>query len=220
MAGGVRRVNLMWAADNGRNAGPLVVQDTPSDADLQQLIRSVKDSNSFVSNAPLADAPERPLTFLPAIPIRRHGRPVHRGGSAGFRDSLGPVPLGALTARLYYLFAQAIRSLAVGTLAGVFSLHPFWVVDTAAINDGTLASFLVGLSLFVGDTRWTDRRPVRQPALRPCLGRRRLRARRCCRLRFFALAWYVLRRRRMPSGWLRVALISRFRYRLGAVDHP
>src|SRR5665213_1731431 len=68
LAGGVRAGYLMLAADNGRNAGPLVVQDVASGADLQQLINSVKDNNTFVSTAPLADGPEKTAHVSPGYP--------------------------------------------------------------------------------------------------------------------------------------------------------
>ena len=64
LAGAMRAGYLTRAADNGRNSGPLVVQDA-ADADLQQLIRSVKESNSFVSTAPLADGPEETAHVSP-----------------------------------------------------------------------------------------------------------------------------------------------------------
>src|SRR5262249_60273208 len=46
---------------------------------------------------------------------------------------------------------RAFHSLLVGTLAGLFcALHPFWVIDTPALNDGVLATFALALCLFLG----------------------------------------------------------------------
>jgi 4-amino-4-deoxy-L-arabinose transferase-like glycosyltransferase len=205
LAGGVRAGYLMWAADSGRNAGPLVVQDAASDADLQQLINSVKDNNTFISTAPLADGPEKTAHASPGYPylVGMTARII----AADRLDSAvrwGQCFLGALTAGLYYLFARrAFRSLAVGTLAGALcALHPFWVVNTAAINDGTLASFLVGLSLFVGARAGQTGGPFASLLYGLALAGAALVRAALLPFAFFALAWFLLRSRRMPSGWL------------------
>ncbi len=205
LAGGVRAGYLIWAADNGRNSGPLVVQDPAGDADLQQLITSVKDNNTFISTAPLADAPEETAHVSP-------GYPYLVGMTARFiaADRLdsavrwGQCVLGALTAGLYFLFARrAFRSLAVGTLAGALcALHPFWVVDTAAINDGTLASFLIGLALFVGARAGQTGGPFASLLYGLALAGAALVRAALLPFAFFALACFLLRSRRMPSGWL------------------
>jgi 4-amino-4-deoxy-L-arabinose transferase-like glycosyltransferase len=201
----VRAGYLMWAADNGRNAGPLVVQDAPADADLQQLIKSVKDNNAFVSAAPLADAPEVTAHASPGYPylVGMTARLV----APNQLDSTvrwGQCVLGALTAGLYYLFARrAFRSLAVGVLAGALcALHPFWIVDTAAINDGTLASFLVGLVLFVGARAGQTGGPFASLLYGLALAGAALVRAALLPFAFVALAWFLLRSRRMPSGWL------------------
>jgi 4-amino-4-deoxy-L-arabinose transferase-like glycosyltransferase len=205
LAGGVRAGYLMLAADYGRNAGPLVVQDAASDADLQQLIHSVKNNNTFVSAAPLADGPEETAHVSP-------GYPYLVGMAARFiapdrLDSTlrwGQCALGAVTAGLYYLFARrAFRSLAVGVLAGTLcALHPFWIVDTAAINDGTLASFFVGLSLFVGARAGQTGGPFASLLYGLALAGAALVRAALLPFAFVALAWFLLRSRRMPSGWL------------------
>jgi Dolichyl-phosphate-mannose-protein mannosyltransferase len=205
IAGGVRAGYLMLAADNGRNAGPLVVQDVAGDADLQQLIRSVKEGNSFSSVAPLADAPEETAHASPGYPYvvgmtARLVAPDRLDSTVRW----GQCVLGALTAGLYYLFARrAFRSLAVGVLAGMLcALHPFWIVDTAAINDGTLASFLVGLSLFVGSRAGQTGGPFASLLYGLALAGAALVRAALLPFAFVALAWFLLRSRRMPGGWL------------------
>ncbi len=205
LAGGVRAGYLMWAADNGRNAGPLVVQDAPSDADLQQIINSVKDNNTFVSAAPLADGPEATAHASPGYPyvVGMAARFI----SADRLDSAvrwGQCLLGALTAGLYYLFARrAFRSLAVGTLAGVLcALHPFWIVNAAAINDGTLVSFLVGLALFVGSRAGQTGGPFASLLYGLALAGAALVRAALLPFAFVGLGWFLLHSRRMPSGWL------------------
>jgi 4-amino-4-deoxy-L-arabinose transferase-like glycosyltransferase len=60
--------------------------------------------------------------------------------------------LGALTAGLYFLFCRrAFRNDAVAVLAGLLcAIHPFWLINTAEINDGVLATFLLAACLFLG----------------------------------------------------------------------
>src|SRR5262249_52900466 len=46
---------------------------------------------------------------------------------------------------------RAFRSVFVGTLAGLLcAVHPFWVFNTAELNDGVLASFLLAACLMLG----------------------------------------------------------------------
>src|SRR5581483_5718624 len=60
--------------------------------------------------------------------------------------------LGALTAVFYFLFAlRAFGSLTVATLTGLLcAFHPFWIVNTAEVADGILASFLLALTMLLG----------------------------------------------------------------------
>ncbi len=60
--------------------------------------------------------------------------------------------LGTLAAVCYFFLARRIfRSLLVGTLAGILAaLHPFWIINTAEMNDGVLATFLLAASLMLG----------------------------------------------------------------------
>ena len=65
--------------------------------------------------------------------------------------------VGALTAGLYFLFARrAFRSRTAATLVGLAcAAHPFWVINTPALNDGTMTAFLLalGVALLVGSLR-------------------------------------------------------------------
>src|SRR5207247_1390001 len=59
---------------------------------------------------------------------------------------------GALTAGLYFLIARrAFPSRLVALLAGLLcAFHPFWIANTPALNDGVLATFLLGACLWLG----------------------------------------------------------------------
>ena len=131
--------------------------------------------------------------------------------------------LGGLTAGLYYLFARrAFRSLGVGVVAGMLcALHPFWVVDTAALNDGTLASFLVGLVLFTGARAGQTGGPFASLLYGLSLAGMALVRAALLPFAFVGLAWFLLRSRRQPSGWLG-ALLAFLGFVIGVapVDHP
>ena len=205
LAGALRAGYLVRAAGNGQNAGPLIVQDGADQADLQQLIHSVKDNSTFVAAAPLADAPEETAHASPGYPylIGWTARLV-APGQLDLTVRWGQCVLGALTAGLYFLFARrAFRCLGVATLTGVLcALHPFWIVDTAAVNDGTLVSFLVGLSLFVGARAGQTGGPFASLLYGLTLAGAALVRAALLPFAFVGLAWFLLHSRRMPSGWL------------------
>ena len=205
LAGGVRAGYLALCADNAHNSGALIVQDPADEPDLAALVRSVKDANSFTSAAPLSNGPEETAHASP-------GYPWALGMLARYvpTDQFDPIVrwiqcgLGGLTAGLYYLFARrAFRSLGVGVVAGMLcALHPFWVVDTAALNDGTLASFLVGLVLFTGARAGQTGGPFASLLYGLSLAGMALVRAALLPFAFIGLAWFLLRSRRQPSGWL------------------
>lgn len=212
LAGGIRAGYLMLSAGNGHNAGPLIVQDSvpPSadhsaETDLQTLTRNIKEKNSFSSMAPLADAQEDTAHASPGYPYLLGE--LARFVAADQFDLIvrwGQCGLGALTAGLYYLFARrAFRSLAVGVLAGTLcALHPFWIVNTAAVDDGVVASFLVALVLFVGARASETSGPFTSLLYGLGLAGAALVRAAFLPFAFVALAWFLLRTRRLPSGWL------------------
>ena len=205
IAGGVRAGYLALAADNGRNPGPFVVQDPAANADLATLSASVKDNNTFVSAAPLSDGPEETAHVSPGYPwllgMASRYIPTDRFDSAVRWIQCA---LGALTAGLYYLFARrAFRSLWVGVLAGMLcAVHPFWVVSTAAIDDGVLASFLVGLVLFTGARASQTGGPFASLLYGLALAAMALTRAALLPFAFVGLAWFLLRSRSLPGGWL------------------
>src|SRR5262249_32896665 len=112
--------------------------------------------------------------------------------------------LGALTAGLYFLFARrAFRSLAVGTVAGLFAaLHPFWVLDTASLNDGTLTAFLLALALFLGATALQTGGAFASLLYGLTLAGLALVRAALLPFAFVALIWFLLRSRTEARGWL------------------
>ena len=72
--------------------------------------------------------------------------------------------LGTLTVLCYFFFARwALGKSPVALVAGLLTaLHPFWILNTAEMNDGVLASFGLSLVLMLG--QWEAKRAACSPA--------------------------------------------------------
>jgi 4-amino-4-deoxy-L-arabinose transferase-like glycosyltransferase len=214
VAAGARAGYLWTCADAARTPGPLRVQDDrftppgagkPGETDLTALIRGVRESGRFVSAAPFSAGEEPTAHVAPGYPwlVGLLGRAVPaddldrsvRWAQAG---------LGALTAGLYYLFARrAFRHLAVGVLAGLFAaLHPFWVINTAAIDDGVLAAFALAGCLFLGSQAGEKGGALFSLLFGLALAGLSLVRAAMLPFAFVALVWFLLRSRSLPRGWL------------------
>lgn len=160
---------LVVYCDTARSAGPLAVEDpspvlddVPPEVKLREqgrpteldaLVHNVKEHNWFGSFAPFSSAEEVTAHVSPGYPyllglLARTINPIDfepaiRWGQAG---------LGSLTACFVFLFSRRVfRSLFVGFLAGLLmAVWPFAVINTAALTDGTLATFLLAAALWFG----------------------------------------------------------------------
>lgn len=220
-AAATRLAYLSTVAEGGTAAGPLRLQDpspvppypegvelhgrkNPTERDA--LLHHFKATTVFRSIAPLAAKEEATAHVAPGFPlllsalemlplewgpVERTLRWLHLG-------------LGTLTAGCYFLFARrAFRNRIVATLAGLFcAFHPFWVISTAEVEDGVVASFLLALSLALGTrggqlggplTSWLY--GLTLAAL--CLVRAAL-----VPFAFVGLLWYLWRAQVLPRGWL------------------
>ncbi len=128
----------------------------------------------------------------------------------------GQAALGTLAAGFYFLLCRrAFGSLAVATLAGLFcALNPFWVINCAEFNDGTLATFLLAFALWSG-----VRLGGSGGALTSCcygLALALLSLTRAALLPFaiVALLWFMLRSRTVRHGWL-AALLAFLWFNIG-----
>jgi 4-amino-4-deoxy-L-arabinose transferase-like glycosyltransferase len=114
------------------------------------------------------------------------------------------VGLGAITAGLYFLFARrAFRSGLVGTIAGLLcAVYPFWIINTAEVNDGVLATFLLALCLFLGVRGGQVGGAL--TSLLYGLGLAGLATLRAPLLPFAlaAILWFLWRTRSLQRGWL------------------
>src|SRR6516162_4306363 len=142
-AGAVRAWYLYDWADSAKEVGPIQVQNDDAQArELEKLRTNLVKDQSFKAPAPLTDemltgkeketahaSPGYPWFLAQIFGGMDDWQAIVRWVQAG---------LGALTAGLYFLFARrAFHSLTVATLAGTLcALHPFWIANTAELNDG------------------------------------------------------------------------------------
>jgi hypothetical protein len=173
-AAGVRVGYVWFWADQGHGAGPLKVQDTrptlkglleggvtltgSQPNELDALAYQLKEKQAFRAQGPFANDQESTAYTTPGYPGLL-GLAEMAGEKAGF-DAAGMAAsvrwlqcgLGSLTALLYFFFARrAFRSLLVGFLAGTFcALYPFWIINTAEIDDGVLTTFLLAFAITLG----------------------------------------------------------------------
>jgi hypothetical protein len=222
VAAGVRVVYVIGPADKGHSDGPLLVQDPsprlsalpPSTTmhgkseptELDALVHNLsREGRWFGSLAPLARAEEKTAHVSPGYPWLLSWLAKLASGSS--LDALVrwiQCALGALTAGLYFLFAQrAFRSRVVATLAGLLcAVHPFWVINTAALNDGTVTTFLLALVLYLSVLATQTGGAF--PSLMYGLSLAALALLRAPLLpfAFVAVMWFLLRCRRIERGWL------------------
>lgn len=168
MAAGARGWYLLQCADGGNRTGPFQVQDAQPvlvglpagttlrgqspPTELDALVHNLKEHSWYGSLAPFAAAEEQTAHVAPGYPwllaLAERARldPVDRG------VRWAQCGLGTLTAALYFLFARgAFQSRLAATLAGLLcAVHPFWVVNTAEMDDGVLATFLLAAAVFLG----------------------------------------------------------------------
>lgn len=206
VAAGTRVGYLIACADSGRGPGPLRVQQGTPPEERESLLRSLAQGGSFRGVAPLSNGQEEETAHVsPGYPwlLAQMGRIV--GAESRDRGMRWlQAGLGALTAMLYFLFARrTFRSLALATVVGLLAaVHPFWVIDTAALENGVLAAFLMGLSLFLAVLSSQTEGPLASLLLGLTLAALALVQAPLLPFAFIALAWFLLRSRVMARGWL------------------
>jgi hypothetical protein len=213
-AAGTRFGYLITCADNARGPAPILVQDPlpPLDLkppegkppnELESLVNNLKEHRSFTTLAPLAEVEEKTAHRAP-------GYSWLYAGLARWMDNPEPTVrwtqavLGTLTAVFYFFFARrAFRSACVGALAGLLcAVHPFWVFNTAELNDGALTTFLLAGCLMLGARGCQTGEAF--TSLLYGLALAGLALVRAALLPFAVVAvlWYLLRCRSVKRGWL------------------
>jgi hypothetical protein len=202
-AAGIRAGYLITCADYARNDGPVRVE-TPL-PELEPLVRNLKTQKRFALTSPSTGEEEDTAAVSPGYPILMAGV-NHLVDDAALDSTMRWVQcgLGALTAGLYFLFARrAFQSLIVAVLTGLLcAVHPFWILDTATLADGTTATFLLGLILFLGVRSSQTGGPL--ASLLYGLSLAALALVRAALLPFaiVGLAWFLWRSRVLVHGWL------------------
>jgi hypothetical protein len=204
-AGAIRAWYLSCCADGGAAQAPFRVQDGDL-SEAESLIRNLKDGNGFVGPAPLAAGEEATAAVPPLYPWLVSLVEGRLADQAAVQQWLrwGQVCLGALTAGLYFLFARgAFRSLLVGTLAGALTaVHPFWVLNNAEINDGTLTTFLLALCVYFGARGSGGGAALTSLLFGVALAGLALVRAALLPFAFMALLGFLLRCRQLHRGWL------------------
>jgi hypothetical protein len=168
IAAGVRAAYVLACVPDLHQPPPFQVQDSETaitfrrDADQaakpatvrDELVENLAKFNWYGSRAPFAPKEEATTYVSPGYPslLGYLQRWVSDADSRATVVVWTQIALGGLTAMFYFLFARlAFGSSFVGFLAGLLAaIHPFWIVNVAEFQDGTLASFLLAASLFLG----------------------------------------------------------------------
>jgi 4-amino-4-deoxy-L-arabinose transferase-like glycosyltransferase len=220
VAAGARALYLAPCLEDLSQPPPFRVQDqetaitlvradgamAPMTTDRDVLVHHVRQSNWFGGRAPLADLDETTAHVSPGYPW------LIAAVAAGIGDDETATRvilwtqcgLGALTAVLYALFARAaFGSRLVGVLAGFLTaLHPFWIVNVAELQDGTLTSFLLAAALWLGTAATRRGQPLGSFVFGASLAGLALVRAALLPFTFVACLWFLARCRTLPRGWL------------------
>ena len=194
-----------WA-DGGRSSGPLQVQGTPAPCDLKSIHANLTENRWFGSRAPLATSEEQTAHVSPGYPWLMawlDKAPTNLGTLDRTMRWLQCL-LGTLTALIYALLARrAFGSMTVAVCTGLLcAIHPFWIINTAEINDGVVLSFLLGLSLWLGARSVQDGGMISSFLFGVALAGMGMTRAACLPFIFVALLWFVARSRVVRRGWL------------------
>ncbi|HEY7308587.1 MAG TPA: glycosyltransferase family 39 protein [Gemmataceae bacterium] len=203
VAAGTRAGYLMSCANYGRGDGPLRVETAPPELDA--LVGNLATNWRFASPTPFGDQEQETAHVSPGYPwlMALVGQAVDPAVLSSTMRWL-QCGLGALTAGLYFLFARRVfQSLTVAVLAGLLcALHPFWILDTATLADGTAAAFLLALALFFGARASQTSGPLSSLLYGLALAALALMRAALLPFAFVSLGWFLLRSRTLTRGWL------------------
>ena len=211
VAAGSRVWYLSVCADSARKEGPLQVQDAPpmhteaAANELDALVRNLKEQHQFAGPAPLARGEEPTAHTAPGYALFLAGLellPFHWTTDRAARWI--QAGLGTLAAACYFLFAlRAFGNLWVAALTGLLcALHPFWIINTAEVNDGVLASFLLALCLFLAVRAGQSGGPISSLVYGLALAALALVRAPLLPFAIIGLLWFLLRCRTVRRGWL------------------
>jgi hypothetical protein len=219
IAGAARVGYLLTAASDVQKPAPFQVQDAeteitlvrggtagtpPTDRDL--LVDNLQQYNWYGTLAPLADREEPTAHISPGYPwlVAILSRWIDHPERTTLTIHWIQCVLGTLTAALYFLFARAaFGSSLVGLLAGLLTaVHPFWIVNVAELQDGTLVCFLLASCLYLGTVAAKRGGTVTSLLFGLALAGLALTRAALLPYAFLASLWFLLRCRTLPRGWL------------------
>jgi 4-amino-4-deoxy-L-arabinose transferase-like glycosyltransferase len=188
----------------------LVRSGSPA-TDRDGLVESIAQTNRLASRAPLAKDVEETAHISPGYPylVGYMSRWIDDSATTSEAIIWTQCGLSSLTAVLYLLFARLVfGSLWIGVLAGVLAaVHPFWIVNVAEIQDGTLASFLLASCLFLGTAAAQRGGPMASLLFGASLAGLALVRAALLPFGFVACLWFLLRCRHLPRGWVCALLV-------------
>lgn len=198
-----------------------VVLQPPDVTELDQLVANLKQygiPDGFKCLTPLG--PEKEETTAHRAPLYPVFRAVLETGADKVSDYITLKPfevvryvqavLGALTCLLYYMIAWRAfgHLLLLALLVGlVTAAYPFWVINVGELEDGTLTSFLLAWSLYLGLSAGQQGGTVRGLFMGLVLAALSLTRAALLPLAIVIQLWYCLRCRRVSSGAMSAILM-------------
>jgi hypothetical protein len=202
--------NKVWQVQ-GRG----MVTVPPDRTTTDQLVENIKKDGlaGFVARTPLGpDKDEATAHVAPLYPLFRAG--IEKLAT-DYKDSVPATPvaavrwvqllLGGLTCLCYYIVAwrafgqHQLLALLVGLVA---AFYPYWIINTAELEDGVLATFLLSWSLSLGVRVGNRGGVIRGFLLGVVLAALALTRASLLPFAIIVQLWFFLRCRSVPSGWV------------------
>jgi 4-amino-4-deoxy-L-arabinose transferase-like glycosyltransferase len=187
--------------------------DRTAPTEFDNLAENVVNKKWFGCFAPLADKEESTAHIAPLYPLllgsNRSSPDKDEDDGEDLFISVDIIVrwlqclLGTLTAGCYFFFARrAFHSTCIATLAGLLcAFHPFWIVNTAELNDGVLASFFLAVCLALGARAGQVGGAFTGLAFGIALAGVALTRAALLPFAAIALLWFLWQCRRLPLGW-------------------
>ncbi len=190
---------LTVATEQGRLAPALLVQ---GNAPADKIAANLVESHWFGGVTPLADEEELTAHVAP-------GPALVAFAVAYFFDPADRMlrwlqcALGILTVGCYFFFARrAFHNTIIATLAGLLiAFHPFWIINTAELNDGVLACLMLGVCLMFGARAGQEGGAFSSLLFGLALAGLALVRAAFLPFAIVAMLWFLWQCRRFPLGW-------------------
>ncbi len=205
VAAAARGWYLYHECELGKKAGPVAVQDEP-DPSLNLLVENLAQDKGYRTRPPLDGEDRETASIAPGYPFLQAGLRRAPLLLSSVEQELFWLQalLGTLTAGLYFLFARrAFHHGLVALLAGLFAaVYPFWIINTAEVNDGVLATFLLAVALWLGTRGGQVGGALTSLLYGLFLAGLALVRAALLPFAVVAVLWFLLRCRRLRGGWL------------------